>query len=340
MGLQFPLFLNERNADSLFIAEDDGRIIAHNGIMLGKIMINGHDVTMASMGAVCTDPDYRGQGIATRVLHEALAWLRDKGVGLLTISGDRGLYTRNGAVHTSGAKRFTLAGRSTDPEGIEALAASMDLLSLTYYGGLISMIADEMADLYQTEPVRYERSRREFPILLKAAPPISDVPYPPDLEALTSWIGPCLTAYVLGYKKDGQFRVIEYAGDRLAVCLLLRQALANAMADSVVVKVPLHDVRLISQLESIGYTAEREPYAATFLAPNPKMLWQQVRPILRERVLEAGHGQVPDEPPVAQDNDQELIDFLFGAVDRQVYGQPWDTALPLPLPWMEGLNYI
>jgi predicted N-acetyltransferase YhbS len=410
MGLQFPLFLSERNADSLFIAEDDGRIVAHNGLMLSKIIINGHSVTMASMGAVCTDPDYQGQGIATRVLHEALTWLRDKGVGLLTISGGRGLYTRNGAIHTSGAKRFTLRrdctspdagsprldgictnsdsgsvgpdssvtdpdsgpvgpdgsltdldsglvnqtrafanpwssrtipdGRCDNPDSIEALATSLGLLSLTYYGRLISTIADEMADLYQTEPVRYERPRREFPILLKAAPPVHDVPFPPDLVALTSWAGSCLVAYVLGYQKDGEFRVIEYAGDRLAICLLLRQMVASAAADSVVVRVPLYDLRLISQLEGLGYAAQCESYGATFMAPDPKALWQQVRPILRERIREVGYAQVPDEPKVGTDDGQKLISFLFGAIDRQAYGQPWDTALPLPLPWMEGLNFI
>ena len=55
-------------------------------------MIYGHKISMASMGAVCTHPEYQGRGIGTRLLYETFNGLERDGVSVVTISGGRGLY--------------------------------------------------------------------------------------------------------------------------------------------------------------------------------------------------------------------------------------------------------
>lgn len=364
MGLQYPFFLSAQNAENLFVAEDGGRIVAHNGIMKNTVQINGHKISMASMGAVCTHPDYRGQGIATQLLLEVLSALRDEGIALLTISGDRGLYMRNGADYTSLKKTFVLTRDSDKAEAVKSQCELPEALAIVYHQKTIGTIADEMAELYQKEPVRYSRPKWQFPTLIKAAPGVNDVPYPPYMAAGTLRIGGCLTAYVLGYIKESKFQVMEYAGERLAVGRLLHQLLTDLEVDKVTVDVPAHDCQLTAYLEACGHRGEPKPYPFTFVVTNAETLWNQVQPVIQERIrisglkarLKAGLddslGEPSDQqanddlarsqgkPPVDMEDGKALLHFLFDVENRMKYGEPWDSVLPLPLPWPGGLNYI
>jgi GNAT superfamily N-acetyltransferase len=62
-----------------------------------ELSIFGHPVKVGMIGAVAADPEFRGQGMATRTLHEVFDHHRRGGGQLLMISGGRGLYLRNGA---------------------------------------------------------------------------------------------------------------------------------------------------------------------------------------------------------------------------------------------------
>lgn len=340
MGLQYPLFLSERNAENLFIAEDNGRIVAHNGTMPGTILINGHPISMSSMGSVCTHPDYRGQGIGTRVLMTVLDSLREEGVGLLAISGGRGLYTRNGAAHTAGYLNFTIASENYAAEDtFFAGLASMYSVAHCEYCEEATPFADEMAAIYQAEPVRYLRSRREFPILLEAAP--GAYKYPPKRLIAMCSIGKCAAAYAVGYlQEDDVLRVVEYAGDRLAVSFLLQKMLSEEAAQKISLDVPAHDGQLISYLEALGLKGNSAPYSSTFIVTNASALWNHIRPVIEERLSECGLALSLDQLPVNSNDGQELLHFLFDAHQRKTYGQPWDSVLPIPLPWVNGLNYI
>lgn len=378
MGLQYPLFLSKRNAHDLFIAEDDGKIIALNGILKNTAVINGHKISIASMGAVCTHPDYRGQGIATRLLHEVLTSLHDEGVALLVISGDRGLYTRNGADFTSLKKRFTLTRGACDTDRVQAYGELPGMLSVTYYGKAITLVAEKFGELYQREPVRYLRPKWQVPILIKAAPGVNDVPYPPRLRAAASWVGECLSAYVLGSVKDNKFRVMEYAGDPVTVGILLQKMLTDSGITTVTVDVPIHDFQLTAYLEACGHKGEAEQYPFTFIITNTAVLWSQIQPILQERAkaicpnarLEVGLNDSPPgesksdsqrnrrsgiehescpksdmdqtryEAPIDLNDGKALLHFVFDVENREQYGEPWDPILPLPLPWPGGLNFI
>ena len=82
----------------LWIALDGERIVGHVGVQEALWCLDGESLRVGCIGAVCTDEEARGQGIATKLLEAAQEAARKQGIDLFMISGTRGLYTRQGGV--------------------------------------------------------------------------------------------------------------------------------------------------------------------------------------------------------------------------------------------------
>ena len=201
----------------------------------------------------------------------------------------------------------------------------------------VSTIADEIAALYQAESVRYLRTRREFPILLKAAPGAQK--YPPDRLIAMCSIGKSAAAYTIGYRQeDDVLRVVEYAGDRLAVGFLVHRMLSDKAVQKLSLDVPTYDRQLAAYLEACEFRGSSRPYASTFMVTNASALWNQVRPIIEERLSECGPALSLNQLPV-NCNEGQSCSISIRCSSRKTYGSH-DSVLPIPLPWVNGLNYI
>ncbi len=55
-----------------FTELDTNEVVAHVGVMTPRISVDGHELPIGAIHAVCTDPAYRRQGRATRLLQAAL----------------------------------------------------------------------------------------------------------------------------------------------------------------------------------------------------------------------------------------------------------------------------
>src|SRR5205814_2302767 len=154
MAAEYPLLFNERNCSQLRVARAGGRLVGHVGISIRDTLILGAAIRVASIGAVGTDPECRGQGIASDLMADAAAHARENGASLMLISGGRGLYHRLGYVEVG---RFVIyrapAGRL--PQGFEI--RSRDPADL-----------DTLISLHQREPVRFIRPREDWTALLDA----------------------------------------------------------------------------------------------------------------------------------------------------------------------------
>lgn len=64
-----------------------------------EAMIKDARITVGQIGGVCTHPSARGKGYADALLHHSFMQMKEEGIALCVISGDRGLYLRNGARH-------------------------------------------------------------------------------------------------------------------------------------------------------------------------------------------------------------------------------------------------
>ncbi len=85
----------EARSGSYVIARD-GKPVSHIRVVYNVLSLNGCRLKIASIGGVCTHPDYRGQGIASTLLDHCVQVAADAGASLLLISGERGLYRRAG----------------------------------------------------------------------------------------------------------------------------------------------------------------------------------------------------------------------------------------------------
>lgn len=334
MGKQFPTLFAENNAENLYLAENEqGEIISHNGIKKHPIVINGHQLSMASMGAVCTDPDYQGQGIATRILKEIFTRLKQENIALLTISGGRSLYTRQGAEHTSGKRDYV----------IEKKLALEDTFpgEVKLWSGRFPEELTSLSRIYQQENVRYLRSSREFKQLAKNMPPAQDVPFPPPKLLLSYRVEGQPAAYVLGYlDSKKRFKVVEYAGQRRAVihCLGYFQKVRPGI--DVLVSVPFYDRVLINMLQQAGCRGEESCLDMTYKIINLDIFLAQIEPLAAELSCEENFSLTEELPAKIKDDPRELLHFIFDKVETAHRKAQWRNILPLPLPSPTGLNFI
>jgi predicted N-acetyltransferase YhbS len=88
-----------------FVALDGGRVVAHVGLLECPMVIDGERTVVDGIHAVCTHPEFRGRGLASRLLGEALAHARHA-TALLTAER-HALYERHG-FRVVRESRFTL----------------------------------------------------------------------------------------------------------------------------------------------------------------------------------------------------------------------------------------
>lgn len=97
MGSEFPLFLSPENAHNIYIARSQHRIVSMLGVCHRSLILPHAVLPTAMIGAVATDEEHRGHGLAGALLDAALADAHAAGVAVVVISGGRGLYQRRGA---------------------------------------------------------------------------------------------------------------------------------------------------------------------------------------------------------------------------------------------------
>ncbi len=156
MGPQFPTLFCAENGDGLRTFWRDGQPVALVGVWRGRVVVDGREAAVAHIGAVCTRPEHRGQGLATRLLLDALEGLRGEGTALALISGGRGLYRRLGAESFG-----TLLRCRVDAAALARVPGGPVEVS-------VATGVEPIAALQAVEPVRYVRSADDW-IRLAAA---------------------------------------------------------------------------------------------------------------------------------------------------------------------------
>lgn len=332
MGAEFPQLLSTSNVRRLRIFADSitGRPVAHAGYLPQELIIEGHRIPVAALGSVCTLPEYRGQGLASRLVESIMEQAASEGLAIMLISGDSGVYKRLGAVETGDFLTV-----QADGKGISRLCASggeradeLDQCGIAL-GRATPDDLPAMAAAYRRESVRYARSVSDFRELSW---------WNQGMDRLGGrehvWIArsePGALAYIvtrLQTLEEGRLRLLvpEFAGARWAVMRLIAYACRELMPDILCMIACGSDREMIVILDREGLpTAKSNLFGYTVMALNSKLLREVVEPILAEK-----HGEGDMASLAARSGPRsgpELVERLFSG----------GGAIPLPVP---GLNYV
>lgn len=342
MAVHFPVLFADENLENCRIITADGRPVSHIAYLPRDAVVGPATIAVALIGAVCTDEQYRGRGLATRILDDCEERMRRSGVDVVVISGRRGLYTRRGARRAGICRTFQLTEDSPRPD-----AAPIEVRPGT--------LADRpaMQRLYDRRAVRFVRSADDWDGFLRSthrgicvnplylAERDGEVVAYVSLDPQRESVPPTNDAY-------------EWAGRAEAVAALMARLPGLTGRRLEITAQVRADDALIERLVSAGLEPETTDFWRTVKVLRPAALFEKLRPH-----LPAPASQVVVEPAEAEgarfrlgDDELELpvecLARLFFGDIRAETGQMLDGAgelgaalkrgLPVTLPRF-GYNY-
>ena len=333
IAVDYPQFINEENLDRLRVIADGGKIVSHVGYVLRDVAIFGCTMTVGCIGAVASHPDCRGKGLATRVLHDAFECLRAEGADFVIISGDRGLYLRNGAA---------LVGRYHKIKIEREELKEFDVPSIEIEEMKSEKQVPPAVRLYEREPVRFMRLLKDWHFFLASH------------KCMDEWAKLHImhvdgrAAYAVAAAKPVEkcLKIAEFAGDRKLFLGGLFHLVGKYGADSVQLSVMDWDDAALNLLGGLKYQEEEQAMSGTVRIMNFPQLVKKLGP--RFKAL-AG-------PPVPAISASEEDGDLLLAVGENTYRYDLARAaemvfsgkdvpdalrgaLPIPSVWY-GLNYV
>lgn len=271
-------YIPSRRGGTYGIAHN-GKLVSQIGIFHDQIKMYDGTIRTGSIGGVCTHPEYRGQGLATRLMEHCTQQMYREGARLMLISGDAGVYMRLGNVFHGKFMYFSLKTeqgnqRSPMPNDIQIRKATA---------------ADALlcSRLYQSEPVHFVRAKSDF------TPALDDSIRNTYISA-EAWIveraGQAVAYLFLGVPwwaqpGAGIRHVGEYAGSRSALAHAIRTIMNASNVQEVTWPVAWQDLELIQFLENMGHTGTMTNLDGHTLRiidfPN---FMKDLRPILQARL--------------------------------------------------------
>jgi predicted N-acetyltransferase YhbS len=349
MAAEYPLVFDCENLDGLRIISDQRGPVAHVGVCIRDAHLLGARLRVASIGAVCTDPAHRGQGLASVLMSDARRFARDRGASLMLISGGRGLYHRLGYVTVGRFLRYRMD--SSQLNGAESPEVEL--------GSQRMEEIPRLAGLYQNEPVRFLRSGADWRRLLQAAMLMNAA-----ADLVTIHHDGRLIAYVGAQRPnsdapaaDRVVRVQEMAGARRAIIAALPLLLRRYDASAVTLAVQPTDFEFAFAAKQHDWTPTVVAFPGTLGVIDPPAFMGAIQPLLDERSATVGLTiHATEEGAVFTLGAQRyevaapgpLAALLFGGETEEAQSLPrcegrlaqvLCSLFPLPLLWY-GYNYV
>jgi GNAT superfamily N-acetyltransferase len=260
-------------------------VIAHRGTPVSQISIFHHtlkvydgQIRVGCIGGVCTHPDYRGHGLAGRLMEHCTRQLAQEGARLMLISGERGLYTRLGNARVGRYVGFTFG---PEPNSWRSTPQNLSLRLAT------PADASLCSQLYQAEPVHFIRKVTEIATHLShpnqyihADPWIIERSRQP-----VAYLFLGLPWDLIGQPQASIRHVGEYAGSRVALAEALGEIMARQGLQQLSWPVAWQDTDLIHLLQGRGSNEARIslPEHTMRIIHFPGLM-ADLRPYLRARL--------------------------------------------------------
>ncbi|MCS7462165.1 GNAT family N-acetyltransferase [Paenibacillus doosanensis] len=344
MGTAFPLIFSPGQSHS-YGAFADGKLVSFMGFVPFVLRVGAARLNVFSVGSVCTDPDYRGQGTAGRLLELCKRHADQAGASLIFVSGDRSLYTRAHCYHFGRTDRFTLdaAGAAR----LRARTAAHSGREIRPYAPQDAFALHAAADARE---VAFAHSVTELQRLLGAQAHASCAKLAHEaLVAAPAGGGVDSFAVIEApgrYHSKRHPAAVEWGGPAEAVAALLADAVERFNLAELTVAVGWHERELALLLREAGVPSAPAANSGTVFVVSAARLLEQAAPYLRAAggIIPAVGEQQEDGCTVAAEgrgsvrlSAGELVSLLFDPSSEQAASLPGWTAIPLPS--LSGLSY-
>jgi hypothetical protein len=334
----FPTLFNEDNLPNLWVYADGEKIASHVGYITRWVSLGGCSVKAGLMGAVATDPKYRGKGLASVLVQRALWAAREDGVDIMMISGSRTLYERVGATEAGCHVEATLTS-----ETAKSFARPSVSLAPADWDDL-----DDLAELYTHRRAYFLRTQEDWS------------------ETWTSYQNGArqggffkvleqnqIVAYFVAGKpnKDGKSDIAEWGGSENAMLAALSKLAKTLGATSLKLRFDAARSHLAERLLSAGAKLKFEGFGGTITIVNFEQLMDRLYPWFEQSgspeaversymehagqyVLTLGEEGIALSPI----NAVKLIFDTTPTVDLEI-PELLTTGFPVPIPEY-GISYI
>lgn len=282
MGDQFPLLYAPGNAGNLRIFTDDGRPISLIAMLERDVYLAGTRHRACCIGSVCTEPECRGQGLATRLLDDARSKALRDGCDLFLISGGRGLYTRQGYVDVGGFRRAVV-----DPAGLLAKAG---LRARRWTPDDVPALVR----LHAAEPTRFVRTPEDYAALLECGRVNNGGA---ETRLIGTAKGEPLAAVT--YRLPGQagleedeISVDEVSGSRWAVAQTLKALCTEHKARRAFIEFIDSDAEMVALACSFKWKVEARGFRGTLGIIESARFWQACAALFEERLGAEAFGRL------------------------------------------------
>ncbi len=276
MGEWHSLLFNYDNLDNMRIIVEDNKPVSHIGISKSEITVYGCRTKVGSIGSVCTHPEYRGRGLATKLLEDCIRKLNEDEVDIMLVSGGRGLYKRAGCVEAGRVHNFRISW--DDLEKFER----QDIKVFPYEE---RDLADVMA-IYQKEPVRFCRPLEDFRKVLGSGAAMDRKAETLIVRMADNFLG-YLVVQTPAEVKEGEKRVanvVEYAGVRTAIAGAISSLFNRYGIQEIGFNIPFHDIEFIYTFKRKELESTMGNIPGTIKIINFPGLMDRFRPYISERL--------------------------------------------------------
>ncbi|OHE40359.1 MAG: hypothetical protein A2Y16_04345 [Tenericutes bacterium GWF2_57_13] len=340
MAEQFAVLFGAKNVGRMFLAVDEGRVVSMVNYHFTPVKIGPATINVASVGSVCTDPKYRGQGLASKLLQLAETNMRKEAVDVVVISGEGGIYAAFGSGFAGDMREAKIPGALLQPGSGVCIRP------------YVKTDLPVMRRIYDADPVRFVRRADEFRRLLQGQTyPDLFADYP--IEIIEKGGVPVAYAILEIHKENDDVGIKEMAGDKNALLAAFPRLLekyrrsqihcAAAPFDPLLKNVPASCVTPIHQFASLKiidfptFAKRMKPYFRSILGPALDSL---------AFTDEAGAATIKGfGSTVAIADPRELVKVVFGCAGVYPSNATGELGLilscifPVPFPWTHSLNY-
>lgn len=326
MGQQFIRLFSAENHEHQMIAEDQGKIIAAVNYYPTLIDTSIGVFSGASIGAVCTDEAYRGQGISSKLLNLAEKKMFEENIDFCIISGDGPLYQRFGARDVGAMNRYIIKDMTLD--------TSIDIRRFQGDPHLLYPI-------FEQETIKYQRSKEEFYDLFIAQT------YPDNYQSYPVYTihrKGHIVAYVIcvHHPRAKLLSIKEYAGDRELIIQSLPFLVKHHKKEGIELTTSIHDP--IQEL--IHEKPERITQHATLKIIHAERFLSKINHFCMLKHYPLMIQKSNDMYCIQQDHhvfelDHDAIHSLIfsGIIPSNIEDTILKNVFPIELPWSHNINY-